>query len=460
MKGVWWIVLLFSWPELSCKHDRDYLLFHGGAAEVGGSCIEVVVSGDHYLADVGSWYDSEMDAGEEGDEEAKCLQKKELHEKNRFFGFEPARIKAVFLTHAHMDHLGRLLHLYRQGFGGKVYCTASTQKLAAIMLCNGARYDEAEKLWYWTASAHSRRKGYITAHWKNCKVGKRIIHRNELRGSLYELSQRIGQEAGQDVNPCRSCAELEIAPMMRLFEEVDYKELIAFDKKLSITFYPTGHIPGSAAIAMKILPLRKTVLFSGDVGNDIELLYNRPEVFPTADWVIMEGTYGALVRDRNYEAARHDFAQTMDQALSENKIVWIPSFALDRTQKVLHEIFQGQIKDIIPMGVPIYSPSSTADEISDLYKRWLFYPDKEGLLKKGLEGDSLFPFFIRALPFSAGTREGPAIYITTSGMLDAAYSWRLLPEMLPRSSVLLYLLVIKVPTYLEEEFWKAPQKSK
>lgn len=445
LKWAWWINLLFLWPPLSCQQGRDYLLFHGGAEEVGGSCIEVVVSGHHYLVDVGSWYGSEMDAGEEGEEEALCRRKKELHERNNYFGFNPARIWAVFLTHAHMDHLGRLLYLYRQGFRGVVYCTSATKDLAAIMLRNGARYDEVEKFWYWSSSARSQKKEYITAHWMNCQYGRRIKYAKEFHGSLCEVSHRLGQATGQDINPCRSCAEMEIEPLLQLFKVIDFKTPITIDDNLRITFYPTGHIPGSAAIAMEIIPLKKTVLFSGDVGNDAELLYDRPEAFPPVDWVIMEGTYGASVRDRNYEAARDDFAETIAQALSEGRIVWIPSFAIDRTQKVLHEIYEGQQKGVIPHDVPIYVPSPTAREITELYKRWSYRSYKEGLLKKSLPGARLFPEFTPALPPDAGNRRGPAIYVTTSGMMDAAFSHRLLPDLLPRSDVLLLFVGYQSP---------------
>lgn len=445
LKAVWWIILLLLWTGLSCQQDRDYLLFHGGAEEVGGSCTEVVVSGHHYLVDVRSWYGSEMDAGEEGEEEALCRRKKELHERNNYFGFDPSRIKAVFLTHAHMDHLGRLLYLYRQGFRGEVYCTAATKDLAAIMLRNGARYDEVEKFWYWSSSARSQRKEYITAHWMNCRYGRRIQYSKEYHGSLCELSQRIGQATGQDVNPCRSCAEMEIKPILQLFRVIDFKTPLTIDDNVRITLYPNGHIPGSAAIAMEIIPLKKTLLFSGDVGNDVELLYGRPDAFPNVDWVIMEGTYGGLVRDRNYEAARDDFAETIRQALSEGRIVWIPSFALDRTQKILHEIYEGQQKGIIPQDVPMYVPSPTAREITDLYKRWSYRSYEEGLLKKSLTGARLFPEFIPALPPNAGTRPGPAIYVTTSGMMDAAFSYKLLPDLLPRSDVLLLFVGYQSP---------------
>lgn len=431
------IFLLIVLVLHSCRPEpKDYMVFHGAAETIGGSCIELVFDGKHYLVDAGSWYGSDEMQGDE--DRGSCQERMSTYRRNSQFSFEPESVRAVLLTHAHLDHSGRLIYLFREGFRGKIYSTHATADLAAVMLLNAIRYDQVPRKWKWSPGTQAGRD-FVTVHWETCQYQRRIRKPKTFNGSLCNLEKHIHSRSRKKVNPCRECATFERDRIMDLFSIVEFRTPISIDQGITATFYPAHHIPGSAAVLVELQKgsLVHTILFSGDVGNDIQLLYDKPEIFPQADWVVIEGTYGHLIRERNYLSKRQEFAVTIGQALQQGNIVWIPSFALDRTQKILHEIYRAIQEGFIDPQTPVYVPSPTAQKINDYYESWALRPAGEGLLHPSLAGQRIFPSYIREMPENAGNSRGPAIFVTTSGMLDAAYSAALLSDFLPRRDVLL-----------------------
>lgn len=409
--------------------SADALLFHGGAQEVGGSCIEVRLAGQRFVVDCGSDLEEFNDAQEGSPCAAARAEER--------FPFPPQQIGSFFLTHAHADHLGRLIPLYHQGFRGHVYATPATVAVARIALFNAVRFWGGERAWTFRA-----RRGNLTAHWRSCPGARKIRYPAAARTTLCQLEKRLHRELGATVYPCRSCAEAERDELLTLFRPRGMGEAFYPWPGVAARFFPTGHLPGSAAVLLTAGAT--SVLFSGDVGNDVELLYTQPPVFPRAHWVVVEGTYGAARRSRDYAAQMARFWADVGGALRAGQLVWIPALVLDRTQKVLALLERGMREGRLPAGVPVYLPSSTARAACRLWDELLAGRYGFSGLRPDLAGRTLFPPVREELPSPESLR-GPAILVTAAGMMHVGVSGELLPHLLPREDVFLALVSYQAP---------------
>jgi len=436
------IWLFCSMVFLSCIHHGDAerkvsvaeelsVISYGGVGQVSGSMHMINALGKSILVDAGIFYP-------DGDENEQLLVRQNRAELlNDVLPFDPASIDAVIISHAHIDHSGRLPQLIRSGFTGRVYMTLGTRKLLEVMLESQLRYDNEVRNWVWSSNnAKSGDTKAVTAHWTRCEWAQRIADRN--RTQMSGRRSYVENRLGRDLAPCRQCAGDELGRVLRTMKVIEYEEEIDLGSGVRFSLLDAGHIPGSASVLIDVVSSttnRKRLLFSGDLGNNRSPLQVGPKPAPIVDAIWVETTYGGATSEFETALETARFQETIGRSVSSGGIVWIPAFALDRTQKVLHLIRNGIQNGRISSTVNIYAPSPSAHAISEIYKVNASTPN-ESWFKDGLDGPTLFPPYKRSLPKAI---PGGSIIITTSGMMDEALSASLLKPLLtdPRSSVLL-----------------------
>lgn len=421
------------WASGSQEENRPHrpqsettLTFYGAAQEVGGSCLLLNHQATAVLVDCGIYYEEEV----HDETENTCAGARDLYLRNTTFSFTPSHLSAVVTTHAHTDHSGRLKYLMDRGLKAPVYMTSATEHLARVMLRNIVRYEESPRNWIYSSYMASTGRDVLTLHWQNCQYAAKIKNKAYVTGSLCELKQKWETR----LNPCKACAELALDPLWQRVKTVSFLDTVTVSAPVRFTMIPAFHIPGSASLLFTLrMPdgKKRKVLFSGDIGNDIEVIYKTPRPFPAVDVVVVEGTYGHKIRERDYEKQKTEFIRDVAEALKQRKIVWIPAFALDRTQKILVTINKAKEEGLIPFNTPVYIPSPTAHEINQLYA---LFENSEEFTHPRIS--RYLRDYQRQLP-DYEMLTGPAVFITTSGMLNQTYSYDLIPHLVPRSDVLL-----------------------
>jgi metallo-beta-lactamase family protein len=259
------------------------LEFYGGAGEVTGSCHILTVNGRRLLLDCGM-----IQGGPSPDERNRAD-----------FPFDAARVDAVILSHAHIDHCGRLPLLRKRGFRGPIFTNPACRDLMRILLADSANMQERD------AERDNRKR-----------------HKNGVRGTvepLYTLEDAL--DLLQQVRTVRYGQAVEVLP------------------GVEVTFRDAGHILGSASVWLTLREgeLVRRVTFSGDVGQYDTPILRDPEPGPAADVVLMESTYGdRLHRDR--AATLEEFGSILRTAMRDGGNVLIPAFAVGRTQEILYEL--------------------------------------------------------------------------------------------------------------------------
>lgn len=344
------------------------LTFYGAAREVTGSCYLIQANGKKLLVDCGL---------QQGQDE-KSMQE---------LPFPAGEIDFAVLTHAHIDHSGRLPLLVREGFRGKIYATRATCDLIPVMLRDSAHIQEMDALW-------ENRKG--------TRAGREKIV------PLYTV--RDAENTVSHLSPCNYNETEEIAPGIK------------------IRFVDAGHILGSASVEISLSegPESKTVVFSGDIGNTDQPIIRDPQYIRQADYVVMESTYGDRNHEENGDYVR-ELAKIIDRTLAGGGNVVIPSFAVGRTQELLYFIREIKEKGYVPRDpdFPVYVDSPLAAEITKIYDGDLSgYGDEQvtAILKKGIDPLSFpnltlieSPDESKALNFDAT----PKVIISSSGMCEA-----------------------------------------
>ncbi|MBR3003201.1 MAG: MBL fold metallo-hydrolase [Clostridia bacterium] len=352
------------------------ITFLGATRTVTGSNYLVEGAGKKFLVDCGMWQGSS-----------------ELEEENaQDFEFNPKEIDFMLLTHAHIDHSGRIPKLYNEGFRNKIYAHKATCDLCALMLPDSGHIQEMESTW---------------------KNKKRMRKGEPPRDPLYTAEQA--------------------ARCLEIFEAVKYDEIIEIDENIHVRFNDAGHMLGSSIIEVWVKEGDKETktVFTGDLGNnDIPLLAS-PTMIDTADYLVMESTYGSRLHVRNDEKAEL-FLKIVSETLDKGGTVVIPSFAVGRTQEILHELndlkekkddeeFRKEYQTL--MKAPVYVDSPLAISATEVFRdnTELFDDDiKEEILR----GDN--PLEFPGLRFTMTTDESkalneddtPAIIISASGMCD------------------------------------------
>lgn len=344
------------------------LTFIGATHEVTGSCSLLEACGKNILIDCG------MEQGVDMFE-------------NIEIPVEPQSIDAICVTHAHIDHTGKLPFLVAHGFDGPIYSTEATHKLCDIMLRDSAHIQEQE------------------AEWRNRK-GKRAGAEEYV--PLYTMDDAV--------------------KTINLFQGSGYGKKVKIADGITISFTDAGHLMGSSNILFEIEEdgVKKTLLFSGDLGNFNKPLIRDPQDPPQADYVVCESTYG----DRIHEPSPDYVAQLTEiiqETLDRGGNVVIPSFAVGRTQELLYFIREIKNKGLIKnhADFPVVVDSPLAVEATNIYSSvGSEYYDEEAdaLLGKGIN-----PVTFPDLKIAVSTDESkainadltPQIIISASGMCEA-----------------------------------------
>lgn len=346
------------------------LTFLGATHEVTGSCFLLEAVGKRVLVDYG------MEQGPDTYE-------------NVGLPVRPADIDMVLLTHAHMDHSGLLPLLYKNGFCGQVFATAATASLCEIMLRDSAHIQMFE------------------AEWKNRK-GQRAGR--EMVDPLYDMDDAVG--------------------VLACFVRCDYEKEIRVAEGIRIRFIDAGHLLGSSSIEVWVTEgdTEKKIVFSGDIGNRHQPLIRDPQYPKSADYVVMESTYGDrshdMPKDYDYAAV---LAKVIQRTLDRGGNVVVPSFAVGRTQEMLYfirEIKQnGLVKGHDDFEVWVDSP--LANEATNIFREHMwsdFDNEAKELLQQGVN-----PIGFAGLRVSVTSDDSkkinedmkPKVIISASGMCDA-----------------------------------------
>ncbi len=352
------------------------LTFYGGARSVTGA---------NYLLDTGT-VKILIDCGlNQGTKYAEDLNYQP-------FNYNPEEIDYVFVTHSHIDHIGRLPKLFKDGFGGKIYTTAATRDLMAVALPDNMKQIQQEA----KENGHS---------------------------PLFEQKDLDG--------------------LMSLVQGINYYEPIDLGGGIKVIFHDAGHILGSAIIEVQWPESggTKKIFFSGDLGNSPTPLLRPTDKISGADYIVVESAYGDRVHEARAER-REKLIGAIEDTIKRGGVLMIPSFAIERTQELLFELNELFSANRIPK-VPIFIDSPLAIKMTAVYKKHPEYFNKEAvyLIKSG---DDVFDF--PGLKMTVTTEESkmindippPKIIIAGSGMSQGGrilhHEIRYLPD--PKSTIL------------------------
>ncbi len=345
------------------------IAFHGAARTVTGSKHLITLdNGTQILLDCGMF----QGLGEELTDSW-----------NSSFGFEAEKVNYVLLSHAHIDHSGLLPKLVKEGFNGKIICTAATRDLAMLLLQDSADIQKNE---------NQRQRSYLGNH-------------EEVTGALFNLD--------------------DVTQTAALFTSINFEEWMQLEEGVEIYYTNTGHIIGSAAITIKITEngQTKTLHFSGDVGRYRDVLLSPPQCFPQSDFIIIESTYGNSVHESQFGTTDQLMKWVKHTCVEKEGKLIIPAFSVGRTQELLYFLNQLSLEKRLP-DIPVIVDSPLSLETTHVIKKYPTLFNER--LQKVLEIDD-DPFDFPGLRFTQHVEEskqiahlqGPCIIIAASGMADA-----------------------------------------
>ncbi len=352
------------------------ITFLGATKTVTGSNFLLEAAGKKILVDCGL-------------HQGKAAEEMENYED---FAFNVNEIDCMLLTHAHIDHSGRIPKLYVDGYRGPIIATKATCDLCSIMLPDSGHIQEMENVW---------------KNKKRARTGKQELP------PLY---------TAQDAIDC-----------LKLFKPANYDEIVDIDENISIRFNDAGHMLGSSIIEVWVKENGETkkIVFSGDLGNNDIPLLDSPTMIETADYLVMESTYGNRLHIRNDEKAEM-FLNIVSETLDNGGNVIIPSFAVGRTQEILYELNNLKEhrtdKEFLEkydklMKAPVYVDSPLAISATQIFRQNTELFDED--VRKQIEsGDNPLEFpglqFTQTAEESKALNENkiPSIIISASGMCE------------------------------------------
>ena len=308
---------------------------------------------------------------------------RELDEENAGpFGFEAASIDYLLLTHAHLDHCGRLPLLAKRGFRGEIIMTAASRELARLVLLDAAHLQEED------------------AHYHARKLAG--------RGS-----------GGKAVKPLYST--VDALHCLDFFgRTAEYGQVLNLAPGVKATFLDAGHILGSASIYLDLEEKghKTSVLFSGDLGKAGHFLLRNPSKPPISENVVMETTYGDRLH-KELAPSIDEFFAAITETFARGGNVVIPTFALERAQELLYLLNQGMAQGRIAGSTPVYLDSPMAISATEIFRRYpdAFEPAAAKLFQEGHD-----PFNLPELHFTRQTADSIAINSVKSGAIIMAGS--------------------------------------
>lgn len=345
------------------------IAFHGAARTVTGSKhLLTLTNGKKYLLDCGLYQG----------------MGKETDELNRDFGFIPSEVDHMILSHAHIDHCGLIPKLVKDGYKGKVYATPATKDLAAILMADSAGIQEND-LKFVNKTRAAQGKPYIPP--------------------LYVMEDALRA--------------------VERFVIVDYGKWFAIDENVQFMYLDAGHIIGSTTVHLKVTENGKEthLTFSGDLGRYRDIILKSPEVFPHADYIIMESTYGNKLHEEITGTPDKLLEWITKTCLEKKGKLIIPAFSVGRTQELLYALNQLENENRLP-DLPYYVDSPLSLEATEVIKSYPQYFNSR--VQKLLLNDH-DPFNFKGLKFvksveeskSLNYRSDPLVIISASGMADA-----------------------------------------
>ena len=339
------------------------LSFHGADRDVTGSCHLLECAGKRILVDCGLFQGS-----------------RELNDDNAGeFGFDAATIDFVLLTHAHLDHCGRLPLLVKRGFRGEIITTSATRELARIVLLDAANLQEEEALR--NARHHARRSG------------------------------------DQEQQPLYTTLDT-LRTFDRFGRNADYGKAIDLAPGLSVTYYDAGHILGSASVRVEQVSngAARSAIFSGDLGNSGRPLLRDPAPPPHADAVVMETTYGDRLH-RSLKDSVDELYVAINDTFQRGGNVIIPTFALERAQEILFYLREGVERKVLPGSIQVFLDSPMAISATEIFAHHpeCFDEETTTLFNSGHD-----PFALRGLHMTREANESMSLNRISGGAIIMA----------------------------------------
>jgi metallo-beta-lactamase family protein len=343
------------------------LKFLGAAKEVTGSCYSLETKEEKILVDCGMF------------QGGKDMER--MNYEN--FDFDPKEFNAMLLTHAHLDHCGRIPKLVRHGFRGKIFATAATRDLALVIMMDSAKI-----------------------------AAEDIKHENKRRS--------------KDGLPPRKplYGTFDVKNAMRLFVPVEYARDVTITKNILARFYDAGHILGSASIQIKVKEKNKStlVVFSGDLGKPEAVLVKNTEPIEKTDYALIESTYGDRVHPP-VETRKKELIRIINETHKKGGKLLIPSFAIERAQEIIFCIGDYMRDGLIPK-MNVYLDSPMASKATDVFIKYAnsFNEDVQRSIAKKRDPFN-FPGLIRTISVeeskTINSVKEPCIVIAGNGMCNA-----------------------------------------
>lgn len=344
--------------------------FYGGAKMVTGSNHLIEANGKKLLLDCGMF---------QGGKEEDLMNKED-------FPFNPGDIDYLVLSHAHVDHSGRIPKLVKDGFKGRILSTKATYDLATIMLQDSGHIQESDIEW-----ENRKRK----------RSGRPLLE------PLYTV-----EDAKRSLN---------------YFEKYYYNQMIEIDETFSLRFLDAGHILGSAIVELWVKEDGKTekIVFSGDLGVAEKSIIKAPDLVESADYLILESTYGNRVHEP-YEKTGKELIEIIENTTMRGGSVIIPAFAVGRTQELIYQLnsYYDSGKVEAYKQIPVYIDSPMAVSVTETYEKNadLFNEETKDRI---FNGDNPFSFpnlrYVSTVDESKNLNKShyPKVIISASGMADA-----------------------------------------
>jgi len=338
----------------------------GSAKEVTGSCYSLVTKEEKILVDCGMFQGG----------------KDNVRKNFEPFPFNPKEYSALLLTHAHLDHCGRIPKLVKDGFRGKIFATPATKDLALVIMMDSAKVGAEE-----------------TKHENKRRAEEGLPPRKP----LYD--------------------DFDVRNTMKLFVKVEYCEETKITKNISAMFYDAGHILGSSSIQVHVNEKIKTsVVFSGDLGQSSSVLVKKIDPIKKADYVFIESTYGDRLHEP-IEKRKTELIRVIKESYKRGGKLMIPSFAVERTQELLYYIGKFMREGLVPR-MQVFLDSPMAMKATDVFTKYPDYynQDVQNSLKDKVELFD-FPELTRTESVEDSKKinsiEGPCIVIAGNGMCSA-----------------------------------------